>query len=95
VRDLTPVDIARFIRDVTEGKTAKTAKTTKVRGKSIVHRGSRRRDPLGGPSWRHPVVRSFRWHHPGQPGDRRKEAGLCKAIRPAFPKRLPRARDGP
>jgi integrase len=39
VRDLTPVDIARFIRDVTEGTTAKTAKTTKVRGKSIITGG--------------------------------------------------------
>jgi integrase len=39
VRDLTPVDIARFIRDVFEGKTAKTAKTAKVRGKSIVTGG--------------------------------------------------------
>lgn len=36
VRDLTPVDIARFVRDVSEGKTATTAR---VRGKSIVTGG--------------------------------------------------------
>jgi integrase len=39
VRDLTPVDIARFIRDVTDGKTAKTAKTANLRGKSILTGG--------------------------------------------------------
>ncbi|WP_428492539.1 tyrosine-type recombinase/integrase [Rhodopila sp.] len=52
VRDLTPVDIGRFIRDVTEGKTAKIAKTTKMRGKSIVTGGrgvaSRSAGLLGG-----------------------------------------------
>lgn len=39
VSDLTPVDIARFIRDVTEGKTAKIRKTTKMRGKSRITGG--------------------------------------------------------
>ncbi|HET6607446.1 MAG TPA: Arm DNA-binding domain-containing protein, partial [Rhodopila sp.] len=39
VRDLTPVDIARFIRDVSEGKTANVKKTTKVRGKSMIKGG--------------------------------------------------------
>jgi integrase len=39
VRDLTPADINRFIRDVASGKTAVTEKTQKKRGKSIVEGG--------------------------------------------------------
>lgn len=40
VVDLTKVDINRFIRDVASGKTAKTEKTKKLRGKSVVKGGS-------------------------------------------------------
>jgi integrase len=39
VRDITPADINRFIRDVASGKTAVTEKTLKKRGKSIVEGG--------------------------------------------------------
>ncbi len=39
VRDLTRADVSRFIRDVTEGKTARDAKT-KRRGRSIVDEGT-------------------------------------------------------
>jgi integrase len=39
VRDLTPAEINRFIRDVASGKTAVTEKTQKKRGKSIVEGG--------------------------------------------------------
>src|SRR5262249_33678917 len=39
VRDLTHADVARFIRDVTVGKTAKVEKTEKRRGKAIVKGG--------------------------------------------------------
>jgi len=40
VRDLTPGDVARFIRDVTAGKTAVVEKTDKLRGKSMVAGGA-------------------------------------------------------
>lgn len=40
VVDVTKVDINRFIRDVASGKTAKTEKTKKLRGKSVVKGGS-------------------------------------------------------
>ncbi len=39
VRDLTHADIARFVRDVASGKTARTEKTGRLRGKSIVRGG--------------------------------------------------------
>ena len=39
VRELTPVDIARFIRDVIAGKTAAVEKTDRLRGKAIVTGG--------------------------------------------------------
>ena len=39
VRDLTPVDIARFIRDVMAGKTAVVEKSPKLRGKAVVTGG--------------------------------------------------------
>ena len=39
VRDLTPVDIARFIRDVMGGKTAVVEKTPRLRGKAVVTGG--------------------------------------------------------
>ncbi len=39
VRDLTTVDITRFMRDVTSGKTAATVTTGKLRGKAIVTGG--------------------------------------------------------
>jgi integrase len=40
VADLTRSDIARFLRDVVAGKTARVAKTDNLRGKSIVSGGS-------------------------------------------------------
>lgn len=40
VIDLTTPDINRFLREVAEGKTAKTEKTRKLRGKSVVRGGS-------------------------------------------------------
>lgn len=39
VKDLSPADVARFIRDVTLGKTARTEETGRLRGKSIVRGG--------------------------------------------------------
>jgi integrase len=39
VRDLTTVDVNRFVREVTAGKTAGAEKTAKLRGKSIVRGG--------------------------------------------------------
>lgn len=39
VRDLTPVDVARFIRDVMAGKTAVVEKSAKLRGKAVVKGG--------------------------------------------------------
>ena len=39
VRELTPVDIPRFIRDVIAGKTAVVEKTDRLRGKAIVTGG--------------------------------------------------------
>lgn len=39
VRDLTPVDVARFIRDVMAGKTAVVEKSGKLRGKAVVTGG--------------------------------------------------------
>lgn len=40
VIDVTPSDVARFIRDVTAGKTAVEAKTDKKRGKAVVEGGA-------------------------------------------------------
>jgi integrase len=40
VIDLTPVDVNRFVRDVTLGKTALVEKTERLRGKSIVRGGA-------------------------------------------------------
>ncbi len=40
VCDITPADVARFIQDVTVGKTATVEKTDKKRGKAIVEGGS-------------------------------------------------------
>ncbi len=40
VIDLTPPDVARFIRDVTAGKTAAEVKTEKLRGKAVVEGGA-------------------------------------------------------
>jgi integrase len=39
VRDLTPVDVARLIRDVMAGKTAMVEKTPRLRGKAVVTGG--------------------------------------------------------
>lgn len=39
VKDLTPADVAKFIRDVTTGKTATVEKTDKLRGKAVVEGG--------------------------------------------------------
>ena len=39
VRDLTPVDVARFIRDVMAGKTAVVEKSDRLRGKAVVTGG--------------------------------------------------------
>jgi integrase len=39
VRDLSPVDVARFIRDVMAGKTAVVEKTDRLRGKAVVTGG--------------------------------------------------------
>jgi integrase len=39
VRDLTPVDVARFIRDVMAGKTAVVEKSERLRGKAVVTGG--------------------------------------------------------
>lgn len=39
VRDVTPADVARFIRDVASGKTAIVERTGRLRGKSIVEGG--------------------------------------------------------
>ena len=39
VRDLTPVDVARFIRDVMAGKTAVVEKSPRLRGKAVVTGG--------------------------------------------------------
>ncbi|GHD07734.1 tyrosine-type recombinase/integrase [Tianweitania populi] len=40
VIDLTRADVTRFIRDVSSGKTAKVAKTDRLRGKSVVEGGA-------------------------------------------------------
>jgi len=39
VKDLTPADVAKFIRDVAGGKTATVEKTDKLRGKAVVEGG--------------------------------------------------------
>jgi hypothetical protein len=56
VIDLTTPDINRFLREVAGGKTAKTERTKKLRGKSVVRGGlgtaSRTTGLLG-----HPVLR--------------------------------------
>ncbi|PPQ40765.1 tyrosine-type recombinase/integrase [Rhodoblastus acidophilus] len=39
VKDLAPADVAKFIRDVTGGKTATVEKTDKLRGKAVVEGG--------------------------------------------------------
>ena len=84
VRELTPVEVARFIRDVMAGKTAVVEKSPKLRGKAIVTGG---RGAAARSAWLLGAILSFAVSEgviAGQPSTGCEAAGIgtsnCSAV---------------
>jgi hypothetical protein len=83
VRDLAQADINRFIRDVSDGKTAVVEKTVNKRGKCGGGGRLRHGGAHGRVARRYPELCGERGCHRDQPGARRAASGRAAAQAPA------------